>query len=164
MSEIASLTHAVSEGSSTASSLIERALDAAAITDASLNAYTVIDADAARAAAAEVDQGNRGGVLAGVPIALKDLIDHRGQTTTAGSSFLRRRPDTSATVVQRLEAAGAVVVGRTGLHEFAYGFSSENPWFGPVRNPWDHTLSPGGSSGGSAAAVAGSVARARSHS
>ena len=94
------------------------------------------------------------GLLSGVPIALKDLIHHRGHVTTAGSSFYRHHADRSAAVVERLEAAGAIVIGRTGLHEFAYGFNSENEWFGPVHNPWDQTLSPGGSSGGSAAAVA----------
>lgn len=94
------------------------------------------------------------GPLHGVPVAIKDLIDQKGQITTAGSSFYRLQPDRSAPVVERLEAAGASIIGRTGLHEFAYGFSSENHWFGPVKNPWDLTLSPGGSSGGSAAAVA----------
>jgi aspartyl-tRNA(Asn)/glutamyl-tRNA(Gln) amidotransferase subunit A len=89
-----------------------------------------------------------------MPVALKDLIDQAGRVTTCGSGFYRHRPTRSAPVVERLEAAGAVTVGRTGLHEFAYGFSSENPWFGPVRNPWDPTTSPGGSSGGSAVAVA----------
>ncbi len=99
----------------------------------------------------------RPGPLAGVPVALKDLIDHEGRETTAGSSFYRHRAERSATVVNRLEDAGAVIVGRTGLHEFAFGFSSENPWFGPVLNPWDPATSPGGSSGGSAAAVAAGV-------
>jgi len=103
--------------------------------------------------AADQPHPNRG-PLAGIPVALKDLIDHKGHITTAGSSFYRYQPQRSATVVDRLESAGAVIVGRTGLHEFAYGFSSENAWFGPVRNPWNHELSPGGSSGGSAAAVA----------
>ena len=89
---------------------------------------------------------------------MKDLIDQAGHVTTAGSAFYRNRATASATVVRRLEAAGAVIIGRTGLHEFAFGFSSENPWFGPVRNPWDRDLSPGGSSGGSAAAVSAGMA------
>ncbi|HEX2153205.1 MAG TPA: amidase [Acidimicrobiia bacterium] len=97
------------------------------------------------------------GPLAGTPIAVKDLIDHSGHVTTAGSGFYRHRAALTAPALARLEAAGAVVIGRTGLHEFAFGFSSENPWFGPVRNPWDPTLSPGGSSGGSAAAVASGI-------
>ncbi len=92
--------------------------------------------------------------LGGMPIALKDLIDQAGLPTTCGSGFLRAPAAATAPVVTRLEEAGAVVVARTGLHEFAYGFSSENSWFGPVRNPWDPDTSPGGSSGGSAVAVA----------
>lgn len=97
------------------------------------------------------------GPLSGVPIAVKDLIDHAGRVTTAGSAFYRHEAIETAPALARLEAAGAVVIGRTGLHEFAFGFSSENPWFGPVLNPWDQSLSPGGSSGGSAAAVAAGV-------
>ena len=90
-------------------------------------------------------------------MALKDLIDQEGLVTTAGSSFLVEPATADAPVVERLNAAGAVIIGRTGLHEFAYGFSSENEWWGPVRNPWDSSTSPGGSSGGSAAAVAAGV-------
>ena len=99
----------------------------------------------------------RGGPLCGIPIAVKDLIDQAGRVTTAGSAFYRRRAQHSATAVSRLEAAGAMMAGRTNLHEFAFGFSSENPWFGPVRNPWDTALSAGGSSGGSAAAVSAGI-------
>lgn len=102
--------------------------------------------------------GSDPGYLAGVPVALKDLIDQAGIATTAGSSFLRQPAEENAAVVDRIEAAGGVIIGRTGLHEFAYGFSSENEWFGPVRNPWDPATSPGGSSGGSAAAVAAGIA------
>ena len=97
------------------------------------------------------------GPLAGIPIGLKDLIDQAGIPNTNGAAFEPAVPDTSATVVDRLEAAGAVIIGRTGLHEFAFGFTSENEHFGPVRNPWDTDLSPGGSSGGSAAAVAAGI-------
>ena len=127
-----------------------------------LNAFTLVDADGARAAAAALDRrlaaGQPPGLLAGVPVALKDLIDQQGLPTTCGSSFYRVVPEASATVVRRLEAAGAIIVGRAGLHEFAFGFSSENPWWGTVRNPWDPETSAGGSSGGSAAAVAGGLA------
>lgn len=97
------------------------------------------------------------GPLAGVPVAVKDLIDHAGRTTTCGSSFYRRQAVATAPSVTRLEAAGAVVIGRTNLHEFAFGFSSENHWWGSVRNPLDPETSAGGSSGGSAAAVAAGV-------
>lgn len=120
-----------------------------------LNAATLIDTDRALERSDELDEaGDFAGPLAGVPIALKDLIDHAGRPTTCGSSFHAPIPERSATVVDRLEAAGAVIVSRTNLHEFAYGFSSENPWFGPVHNPLDTGTSAGGSSGGSAAAVA----------
>lgn len=129
---------------------------------ASLNAFTRIEPHRALARAAEIDRvvatGGDPGPLAGVPVALKDIIDEGGVPTTAGSSFLTAAAIRSAPIVDRLKTAGAVVIGRTGLHEFAYGFSSENDWWGPVRNPWDPTTSPGGSSGGSAAAVAAGVA------
>ena len=122
-----------------------------------LNAFTSIDVDGALAAARAVDdavgRGEDPGPLAGVPVALKDLIDHEGRPNTRGSSAPPFTAGSSAPCVERLEAAGAVVIGRTGLHEYAFGFSSENHWFGPVRNPWDVTLSPGGSSGGSGAAI-----------
>jgi aspartyl-tRNA(Asn)/glutamyl-tRNA(Gln) amidotransferase subunit A len=124
---------------------------------ASLNAFTLLDEQGARARAERVDASVRPGPLCGVPVAVKDIIDQSGLPTTCGSSFYRAVPARSATVVARLEEAGAVVVGRTGLHEFAFGFSSENPWWGPVRNPWDPETSPGGSSGGSAAAVAAGI-------
>ncbi len=129
-----------------------------------LNAFTLIEKEAALEAAAAIDRrldSNADvGPLAGVPIAVKDLIDHAGRPTTAGSSLPPSVPATSATVVTRLENAGAVIIGRTGLHEYAFGFSSENDWFGPVRNPWDPRLSPGGSSGGSGVAVAAGSAAA----
>ncbi len=111
-----------------------------------LNACTFI--------ADDIAAKGRGGRLANVTIAIKDIIDQKGLPTTCGSGFYRQVPAVSAPVVDRLEAEGAVIVARTGLHEFAYGFSSENHWFGPIRNPWDIATSPGGSSGGSAVAVA----------
>ncbi len=126
-----------------------------------LNAYTDIDEKAQERADAiddDLGSGNDPGPLAGVPIAIKDLIDQAGAITTCGSGFYRQVAERSATVVRRLEAAGAIIIGRTGLHEFAFGFSSENDWFGPVRNPWDTATSPGGSSGGSAVAVAAGLA------
>lgn len=111
-----------------------------------LNACTLIVDDAAAR--------DQQGPLSGVMVAVKDIIDQKGLLTTCGSAFYRDVPAVSAPAIDRLEADGAVMVARTGLHEFAYGFSSENHWFGPVRNPWDISTSPGGSSGGSAVAVA----------
>lgn len=98
-------------------------------------------------------------LLSGYTVALKDLIDQAGQQTTCGSAFYRETASKSAIVVERLEKAGAVIVSRNNLHEFAFGFSSENDWFGPVRNPWDLATSTGGSSGGTAASVAAGMAR-----
>ncbi|MDF1595017.1 MAG: amidase [Acidimicrobiia bacterium] len=143
----------------------ETVVDCLARIDASpLNAFTLVDHEGALARAALIDEmiqsGEDPGPLAGVPIAVKDLIDQAGLLTTAGSSFYRSVPEHTAPAVGRLEAAGAIAVGRTGLHEFAFGFSSENHWFGPVRNPWDPNTSPGGSSGGSGAAVAAGLAAA----
>lgn len=134
---------------------VAEALDKADAAQATLNIFTQLDHVAALERAAGADLPN--GALAGVPVGIKDLIDHEGRVTTAGSAFYRHEADRSSPVVSRLEGAGAVVIGRTGLHEFAFGFSSENPHFGPVRNPWDPDASPGGSSGGSAAAVAAGI-------
>lgn len=151
----------VRDGHRTATEVVGEAIERAEASQDALNAFTTIDGDLALQRAEEIDRWVAAGAaplpLTGVPIGLKDLIDHVGRITTCGSSFYRHQPDRSATVVEKLEAAGAVVIGRTGLHEFAYGFSSENDWFGPVRNPYDPSLSPGGSSGGSAAAVGAGV-------
>jgi aspartyl-tRNA(Asn)/glutamyl-tRNA(Gln) amidotransferase subunit A len=153
------LSHEVRHQDRTARDTVAGAITAAKAQQERLNASTFIDEERALARADEIDRhieaGRDPGPMAGVPVALKDLIDHEGRITTCGSEFYRHEANRSATVVERLEAAGAVIVSRTGLHEFAYGFSSENAWFGPVRNPLDETLSPGGSSGGSAAAVGG---------
>ncbi|MGH2378707.1 MAG: amidase, partial [Candidatus Limnocylindria bacterium] len=105
-------------------------------------------ADRARAAGAS-------GRLFGVPVALKDLFDTAGVRTTAGSKiFADRVPGQDAEVVRRLLGEGAIVVGKTNLHEWAFGVTTQNPHFGPTRNPWDLSRIPGGSSGGSAAALA----------
>ena len=123
-----------------------------------LNAFNSVDEEGATAAALAIDvrvrRGEDPGKLAGVPLAVKDLIDQAGLVNTAGSSFYRKTPDTTAISLRRLVEQGAIPIGRTGLHEFAFGFSSENHWFGPVLNPWNPSTSPGGSSGGSGAAVA----------
>ena len=142
---------------------VQTALDAAHASQQSLNAFTSIDDHGALERAAEIDRaagaGGATGVLSGIPIALKDLIDQADRTTTAGSAFYRKTPRRSATCVEAIEDAGGVIIGRTGLHEFAFGFSSENPHWGAVRNPWDTNTSTGGSSGGSAAAVAAGITR-----
>jgi aspartyl-tRNA(Asn)/glutamyl-tRNA(Gln) amidotransferase subunit A len=109
----------------------------------------------AKAADEELAQGADRGPLHGIPIAVKDVFETRGVRTTCGSViFLHHIPDRDAAVVERLEAAGAVLVGKAGMHELAYGITSNNPHFGTIRNPRDPQRIPGGSSGGSGAAVA----------
>lgn len=125
----------------------------------SLNAFITVTADEAlvqaRAADKEIAAGRRIGPLHGIPISLKDLIDQKGVRTTAGSLVRKDHvAGADAVVTRRLREAGAVFVGKTNLHEFAFGTTSEDSGFGAVRNPHDPTRSPGGSSGGSAAAVA----------
>ena len=124
-----------------------------------LNAFITVTAEgalaSAREAEAEIQRGRWRGPLHGIPIALKDLFDTAGVRTTAGSGvFQDRIPSEDAEVVRRLKAAGAVLLGKTNLHEFAYGATSAVSHFGAVRNPWDIARIAGGSSGGSGAAVA----------
>jgi aspartyl-tRNA(Asn)/glutamyl-tRNA(Gln) amidotransferase subunit A len=124
-----------------------------------LRAFITITADQAlhRAcqADAELAAGHDRGPLHGLPVAYKDLFATRGVLTTGGSKLYENRvPASDATVVERLDAAGAVMVGKLNMHELAYGITSANPHFGAVRNPWNEQHSPGGSSGGSGAAVA----------
>jgi len=125
----------------------------------SLNAYITVDTEgalkAARKAHRQIARGNYLGPLHGIPISLKDLYDTKGLRTTAGSRIMSDRvPSADATSVAKLRAAGAVIVGKTNLHEFAFGSTTQNPHFGGTRNPYDTGRIPGGSSGGSAAAVA----------
>jgi amidase/aspartyl-tRNA(Asn)/glutamyl-tRNA(Gln) amidotransferase subunit A len=124
-----------------------------------LNAFTTVFTDELRAAAETV--GVESGPLAGVPVAVKDLFDIAGTVTLAGSAMrLGAAPAaTDATVVRRLREAGALLVGATNMDEFAYGFTTENSHFGPTRNPHDPARVAGGSSGGSAAAVAAGIVR-----
>jgi len=124
-----------------------------------LNAFITVTADPARAQArtaeAEIRRGNWRGPLHGIPLALKDLIDTAGVRTTAASSLFKDRiPAEDAEVIRRLREAGAVLLGKQNLHEFAYGGSSMVSYFGEVRNAWNSEHIAGGSSGGSATAVA----------
>jgi aspartyl-tRNA(Asn)/glutamyl-tRNA(Gln) amidotransferase subunit A len=150
---------AVRAGSRRARDVVEEHLARIAERDGELHAFLTVTGEEARATADEVDRvvaaGGDPGPLAGVPIALKDNMCTRGVLTTCASRILDGwRPPYDATVVTRLRAAGAVVIGKTNLDEFAMGSSTENSAFGPTRNPHDLTRVPGGSSGGSAAAVA----------
>jgi aspartyl-tRNA(Asn)/glutamyl-tRNA(Gln) amidotransferase subunit A len=124
-----------------------------------LNSFITITEQEGRKAATEAEseirKGQYRGPLHGIPISIKDLFATRGVRTTAGSKILAQWiPDYDATAVARLRQAGMVLVGKNHMHEFAYGVTSDNPHYGPARNPWDPTRVPGGSSGGSAAAVA----------
>lgn len=134
-------------------------LERIATVDAGVNAFITVTADdamrEARNAEAAIANGESPGPLCGVPIALKDLFDTRGVRTTAGSDFLRDHvPGADAWVVERLRAAGAVMLGKLNMHEWALGVTNDNPHYGACHNPWALDRITGGSSGGSAAALA----------
>jgi aspartyl-tRNA(Asn)/glutamyl-tRNA(Gln) amidotransferase subunit A len=138
--------------------LAEAFLDRIARLDDRYHAFITVTPDIAEADARRVDEARRKGKplpLDGLPVAVKDSIDIAGTPTTVGSSFFKHRVAASdAECMRRLREAGAVVLGKTNMHEFAFGGTTDNPFFGTCRNPWDLQRIPGGSSGGSAAAVA----------
>ncbi len=164
MTDLADLTIAAAgaglrRGDFTALELTNDVLTRAAITESHLHAYLTLDQDRARAAANKADAafkaGEDHGPLQGIPLAVKDNMTIRGMETTAGSKILSGYvPPYSATVVDKLEEGRAVITGKTNLDEYAMGSSTENSAYGPTRNPWNTDRVPGGSSGGSAAAVA----------
>jgi aspartyl-tRNA(Asn)/glutamyl-tRNA(Gln) amidotransferase subunit A len=139
--------------------VVRSALERIEALDGAINAFITVLADEALAAARQAEQAIGGGgylgPLHGVPIGLKDLYQTRGVRTTGGSRVLADWvPEEDAAVTERLRRAGAIVIGKTNLHEFAFGPTNENPHYGNTNNPWDRSRIPGGSSGGSAAAVA----------
>jgi aspartyl-tRNA(Asn)/glutamyl-tRNA(Gln) amidotransferase subunit A len=144
------------------STAVEAFLDRIELRQAELNCFISVQADSALEHARLVDAADRRTLpLAGVVLAVKDNTDVAGVPSTSGAELYRHYlPDQDACVVARLRAAGAVVIGKTSLHELAYGGTNDNAHFGPVRNPWDPTRIPGGSSGGSGVAVAADLCTA----
>jgi aspartyl-tRNA(Asn)/glutamyl-tRNA(Gln) amidotransferase subunit A len=156
------LTH-LNSGAVSAEEVTRAYLDRASRLNSRLNVFLHFEPEKAIQQARRVDtkrrKGDAIGALAGVPIAIKDVLCTLGELTTCGSRMLAEfRPPYDATVIAKLKAADAVLIGRTNMDEFAMGSSTENSAFGPTRNPWDTDRIPGGSSGGSAAAVAADLA------
>jgi aspartyl-tRNA(Asn)/glutamyl-tRNA(Gln) amidotransferase subunit A len=155
--DIEGLTKRIQSGETTARAVVESSVKAAEKLNESLNAFLQIDRAGALKRADEIGKSSTA-ALSGIPIAIKDNLCVKGLQTSCGSRILGDYyPPYNATVIERLLAAGAVVVGKTNCDEFAMGSSNENSAFGPVKNPWDSLRVPGGSSGGSAAAVAAGI-------
>ncbi|MGE5827208.1 MAG: Asp-tRNA(Asn)/Glu-tRNA(Gln) amidotransferase subunit GatA [Micromonosporaceae bacterium] len=150
----------IAAGEVTAVEVTQAHLDRIAAVDERVHAFLHVDTDGALATAARIDQalarGERLGPLAGVPVAVKDVMATNGLPTTAGSRILEGWvPPYDATIVAKIRAAGLVILGKTNMDEFAMGSSTEYSGYGPSRNPWDLGRIPGGSGGGSSAAIAG---------
>ncbi|MYE89198.1 amidase [Candidatus Poribacteria bacterium] len=155
---IAQIAVQIRKGEISPVELIETTLQAIDQREPQLNAFITVfseeSLERARQAEAEIRNGEDFGPLHGMPIALKDIIYVEGTRSTAGSNFFAEEsPQFDAALVSKLKDAGAVIIGKTNLHEFAFGVTTENPHFGATANPWDTARVPGGSSGGSAAAV-----------
>jgi aspartyl-tRNA(Asn)/glutamyl-tRNA(Gln) amidotransferase subunit A len=154
----AEMADSLAKGETTSVELTQAHLDRVKAVDGQVKAFLHVDSEGALAQAKEVDarraKGEKLSPIAGIPLALKDVLAQKGVPTTAGSKILQGwLPPYDSTVVSKLKSAGVVIMGKTNMDEFAMGSSTENSGYGPTFNPWDLTRTPGGSSGGSAAAV-----------